>query len=207
MCCTWWLYGPSSSMLAGLSISCRVLFAHIATIHYNAPNQWSWVQYHCAHDLMLPSDMSCTLLIHPSDKLACFHATRASCPSVNQSPWPTINIPPWAIQFTTINGCCLHDCITKALWSRLSDFYGSYNNAPLKLDIPTFSIHVDHGVLLSITLTHMLHSSMLELHFLRPEMLHTIDKRSLFYTPVRFFFFYAVTPRSDSLFFSCHVMQ
>jgi hypothetical protein len=127
---------------------------HDADVRYNNINRRFWLQYHSASDLLSPVDTSQTHLIRPSDTSEHAAARKGYLPFrqwMNLTHEDTYIHGPF--NFATINGRKTRDRVPLDVWQILLRSRSSYDNEPPKLDLPTYSVHVDRGVF------HTFHSS------------------------------------------------
>jgi hypothetical protein len=119
---------------------------HHADIQFNAINQHYWLQYHSINDISTPSPSTVTHLIRPSDTsephasrlwLVLFHCW------INLTYSDTLLHGPF--EFATVHGRKTQDCISQSNWDTPSCYHMAFNNPIPQLNLPSYSIHVDHG--------------------------------------------------------------
>ncbi len=120
---------------------------HPADSHYNAINQRFWPQYHTISNLQSPLFLTDTHLVCPSESLddyATRHKLLPFCKWLNLTHYKTFIHGPF--NFATINGRKTWDCISQPDWDILKAHCDMFHNPLLHFDVPSYSIHVDHGV-------------------------------------------------------------
>ena len=120
---------------------------HTSDSRFNHVNQRFWLQYHSVSDIQTPTEASRTHLIRPSDTSAQYarsQGLKALRLWMNLSDQSTYLHGPF--KFDTIRGRRSRDRIDQSDWEILASLRSSYSNAPPRLDLPTFSVHVDRGI-------------------------------------------------------------
>ena len=120
---------------------------HTADTRYNAINQRYWLQYHDIADITTPTISSDTHLIRPSDTSAAYAARHKLVPYrkwINLTHEDTYIHGPF--EFATIRGRKTRDRVSQSDWDVLSSHTHMFQNEIPRTDIPSYSIHVDRGV-------------------------------------------------------------
>ncbi len=120
---------------------------HPADSWYNVVNQCFWLQYHTDSKLHLPISMTETHLIHLSATLidyATHHKLSAFKKWVNLTHWDTFIHGPF--EFSSVNGRKTQDCVSQTDWNVPKSYCNMFHNPSPCFDVPSYSIHVDHGV-------------------------------------------------------------
>ena len=119
---------------------------HSADDRYNGINQGYWLQYHKASDIITPT-LATAHFIKPTDiseQLAARHKLVPFRRWVNLTHESTYIHGPF--EWATDRGRKTQDCVSLEEWNTLSNHVGMFSNNLPKLNIPTFSIHVDNGI-------------------------------------------------------------
>ena len=119
---------------------------HTTDIRYNGLNKRFWLQYHKKDEFLRPLSTSETHLVRPSDSSARYALRHNLVPFrlwVNLTHTSTYIHGPF--DFTAVNGRLTRDRIGVADWQILHNHRSMYRNAPPKMELPVFSIHVDRG--------------------------------------------------------------
>ena len=121
--------------------------AHTSDTRFNHINQRFWLHYHSSTDIVTPVDSAQLHLIRPSDTSEQFARTNGLVPLrlwINLIHESTFIHGPF--DFTAIKGRKSRDRISEDDWRILISRKSRYDNEPPKLDLPTFSVHVDRGI-------------------------------------------------------------
>ena len=125
--------------------------AHTSDVRYNGINQRYWLQYHPTEGIIAPSSSTDTHLIRPSDTSELYAKRHKLTPFrlwVNLTHESTYIHGPF--DFARVRNIKSRDRIDAADWKILHSHRSMYQNEPPKLDLPTYSIHVDRGVHVSL---------------------------------------------------------
>ena len=125
---------------------------HSSDVRFNHLNQRFWLQYYATSDIATPADSSRTHLIRPSDsseQYALSHGLKPLRLWVNLSQPDTYIHGPF--EFATIRGRRSRDRIDRADWEILLSRRSLFDNAAPKLDLPSFSVHIDRGIHVAIS--------------------------------------------------------
>ncbi len=119
--------------------------AHPVVACYNAINQRYWLQYcDCNSPMFGTMDAH---LITPSDTSA-DPASRHHLVTVQN--WVNLTHSNTYLHgpfdFAVVRGCKTHECIGQDSWDLLASKTMMFTNRVPRFDLPTYSIHVDHGV-------------------------------------------------------------
>ena len=120
--------------------------AHTADSRYNAPNQRFWLQYHTLAHLSSPLDSGALHLIRPSETSEQTALRRGYAPFrqwVNLTHEATYIHGPF--DFADFRGRRSRDRVSRRDFEVLIERRTLYDNDPPRLDLPTYSIHVDRG--------------------------------------------------------------
>eukprot|EP00956_Cyclotella_meneghiniana_P037713 scaffold143282_cov76-Cyclotella_meneghiniana.AAC.4 len=124
---------------------------HINDVRYNGINTRYWLQYHSMQDISSPLNTSNTHLIRPSETSERFALRRGLRPFrqwVNLTHESTFIHGPF--EFASIHdGRQSRDRVSLDDWKVLAAHSSLYSNKPPKLDLPTYSVHIDRGILLT----------------------------------------------------------
>ena len=125
---------------------------HIQDVRYNGINTRYWLQYHSIQDISSPLNTSNTHLIRPSETSERFALRRGLRPFrqwVNLTHESTYIHGPF--EFASVHdGRHSRDRVSMDDWKILASYSSTmYSNPPPKLDLPTYSVHVDRGILLT----------------------------------------------------------
>ncbi len=118
---------------------------HPADVRYNAINQRYWLQY-SVHNGISNGQLDPHLLT-PSDnseERAAKHKLRPIRTWVNLTHGNTYVHR--LFDFATIRGCKSRDRIAQECWDALAGKCSMFTNKISRFDVPTYSIHLDHGV-------------------------------------------------------------
>jgi hypothetical protein len=120
---------------------------HSSDIRYNNLNQRYWLQYHSTTDIQTPTDYSRTHLVRPSDTSEQYARANGLAPLrlwVHLTHSSTYIHGPF--DFASIRGRHSRDRISQDDWKVLVEHKSMYDNDAPRLDLPTFSVHVDRGI-------------------------------------------------------------
>ena len=120
---------------------------HHDDVRFNAMNQRYWLQYHQKGDINTPTSSTVTHLIRPSDTSEDLARKQHLIPFrrwVNLTHTDTFIHGPF--DFATVNGRRSRDRISRADWTILSSHSAYFINPIPKMDLPSYSIHIDLGV-------------------------------------------------------------
>jgi hypothetical protein len=118
---------------------------HPADVRYNATNQRFWLQYcprngvshgHLDAHLIAPSDAS-------EERATCHHLLPIRCWANLTHANTYIHGP---FDFATVNGRETRDRVDMEAWNALAANSLMFCNATPCFDLPSYSIHVDHGI-------------------------------------------------------------
>jgi hypothetical protein len=119
---------------------------HPADWQYNAINQRYWLQLHSISNLASPRSTTKTHLVQPSDTSDSYIAYHKLMPF---RKWLNICHLDSHIHrpfdFASICGCKTQDGITQPDWGVLHRHKLMFNNPVPRFDIPTYSVHCNHG--------------------------------------------------------------
>jgi hypothetical protein len=155
----WRLVRVTLSNSTALSPSClqdgRILVEfytlHHANIQFNAINQRYWLQYYSLGDMSTPSSSMTTHLIWPSDTSKAHAAWLwlvPFCHWINLTHSDTFLHRPF--DFAIVNGRKTSNCISQSNWDILPRYIKAFENPLPRFDLPSYSIHVDRGVHVSV---------------------------------------------------------
>jgi hypothetical protein len=120
---------------------------HPSDSWFNAINQRFWLQYHTDSELQSPLSTMETHLVHPSDTLVDYaycHKLSAFQKWVNLTHKNTFIHSPF--DFSSINGRKTQDRVSQTNWDALKSHCHMFYNPLPRVDVPSYSIHVDRGV-------------------------------------------------------------
>jgi hypothetical protein len=152
--CEWCLVCVVLEATMSLYSSCLVdgrylvdfYLSHPNDYHYNAVNNRFWIQYHSQDNIFGPTSLAHTHFIWPS------HTSEAYTIQHNLLPFQkylnlthTITFIHGAFDFATIHGRKSRDKIPQSAWDILKSHSDMFHNPIPHFDVPTVSIHVDHG--------------------------------------------------------------
>jgi hypothetical protein len=124
---------------------------HHDDIRFNAINQRYWLQYHSLGNLATPTSSTTTHLICPSDTLEAITAKQRLVPFccwLNLTHLDTYLHGQF--EFATINGWKTCNLIAQHDWEILSHQTTRFQNLLPWFNLPSYSIHVDRGVHVTI---------------------------------------------------------
>jgi hypothetical protein len=143
-------FQDSMSLYPSCTQDGRYLFkfyiCHPSDWHYNAINQCYLLQYHGLDEVATPSPSTDAHLIRPSDTSDSYANRHKLVPFrkwLNISHLDTFIHGPF--DFASIRGRKSHDRISQEDWDILGRHTSMFNKPLPKFDVPTYSIHVDHG--------------------------------------------------------------
>ena len=113
---------------------------------FNAINQRFWLQYHTDSELQSPLSTMETHLVHPSDTSVDYancHKLSAFQKWVNLTHQDTFIHGPFNL--SSINGCKTQYPVSQTDWDTLKSHCHMFHNPLPHFDVPSYSIHVDHG--------------------------------------------------------------
>ncbi len=119
---------------------------HPENWQYNAVNQCYWIQYHGREGIKHPTLSTKTHLVCPSDTSDGYVWHHNLLPF-----WKWLDITHLdtyirgSFEFTSVCGCKMCDCISQEDWDVLQRHVSMFQNPIPKFDVPTYSIHVNHG--------------------------------------------------------------
>jgi len=128
------------------SFSCQFYISHPADSRYNAINTRFWLQYHTLSELQSPLSTTDTHLIWPPDTSQDYATRHKLLPFrkwVNLTHHNTFIHGPF--DFATVNGRKTRDRISQPDWDVLKTHCNMFHNPLPRFDVPSYSIHVDHG--------------------------------------------------------------
>ena len=126
----------------------EVYIPHPDDSRYNNVNQRFWLQYHSSGDIINPSELAMTHLVRPSDTSEALALRKGLVPFrlwMNLTHESTYIHGPF--EFATMNSRKTRDRISLDDWKILASHKEQYDNDAPRDDLPTYSVHVDHGVI------------------------------------------------------------
>jgi hypothetical protein len=138
-------------MPTGWTFPCRDYTLHHDDVHFNAINQLYWLQYHFLGNLTTPTSTTTMHLICPSNTLEALAMKQKLVPFccwLNLTHLDTYLHGP--CNFATINGQKTHGRIAQHDWDILSCQAVQFQNLLPWFDLPSYSIHVNRGVCITI---------------------------------------------------------
>ncbi len=124
----------------------KFYICHPSDWHYNAINQCYWLQYHGLDEVATPTPSTGAHLIQPSDTSDSYTNCHKLMPFrkwLNISHLDTFIHGPF--EFVSVRGRKPRDCILQDDWDIFGRHISMFNNPLPKFDVPTYSIHVNHG--------------------------------------------------------------
>jgi hypothetical protein len=119
---------------------------HPADWRYNAVNQGYWLQLHNPANITSRHSSGDTHLVRPLETSERYSSHQKLLPFrkwLNISHLDTYIHGPF--EFATIRGQKTRDCIRQEDWDVLSKHQSMFSNPLPRFDVPTYSIHVNHG--------------------------------------------------------------
>jgi hypothetical protein len=161
------------SLYPSCMLDSRFLFefdiCHPSDWRCNAVNQRYLIQYHGQNDIMCPNLSSETHLIRPSDTLVDYALCHKLLPFkkwLNITHSDTFIHSPF--EFATVRRQKTCDRISQDDWNVLLWHVSMFQNSIPSFDVPTYSIHVDHGA-------HVSYHDQTHCNILRIEASHTSE--------------------------------
>jgi hypothetical protein len=140
----------SMSLYPSCTLDGRFLFefyiCHPADWRYNVINQRYWLQLHSRSDLASPHSTMDTHLMCPTDTSDSYVARHKRMPF---RKWLNICHMDMYIHgsfdFASVRGCKTRDRVAQSDWDVLHWHSLMFNNPVPCLDVPTYSVHCNHG--------------------------------------------------------------
>jgi hypothetical protein len=127
---------------------CEFYIGHPSDWRFNAVNQRFWLQHFKEKDLLHPDQTHETHLVKPSSSSKAFAVRNnllTATKYIHMLHENTFIHGPF--NFATVNNRKTRDRICQADWQVLADHSHMFRNSIPSFDVPTYSIHVDQGIL------------------------------------------------------------
>jgi hypothetical protein len=124
---------------------------HYDDVRFDAINQRYWLQYHSIGKCATPTSSTQTHLIRPSDTSEALATKQRLIPFrrwLNLTHSNTYIHGPF--EFATVNGRKTRDRVAQGDWDIFSRHQSQFQNLLPRFDLPSYSVHVDHGVRMSV---------------------------------------------------------
>jgi hypothetical protein len=119
---------------------------HPSKLHVNPINQHYRLQYYTLSKVQSQLSSMNTHLIRPSDTLVDYAQHHELCPFqkwLNLTQLNTFIHGPF--KFASVNGRKTRYCVSQADWDVLKSHLNMFHNPLLGFNIPSYSIHIEHG--------------------------------------------------------------